>query len=160
DQLLTLRRLDSDLEGHPTPRLPFVEAATGSLGQGLSIGAGMAIARKLDGTPGPVFVVLGDGECAEGNVWEAAAFAGHYRLDNLIAIVDVNRLGQSQPTMLEHDVTAYANRFKAFGWKHVIVDGHDMGQVVKALRKARRPAGAPVAVVARTIKGKGIPGIE
>jgi transketolase len=160
DDLLTLRRLDSDLEGHPTPRLPFVEAATGSLGQGLSIGAGMALARKLDGAPGVTFVLLGDGECAEGNVWEAAAFGGYYRLDNLIAVVDVNRLGQSQPTMLEHNVRVYRDRFKAFGWRAILVDGHDMGEVVKALRRARKPLGAPVAVIARTIKGKGIPGIE
>jgi transketolase len=160
EALLTLRRLESDLEGHPTPRLPFVEAATGSLGQGLSVGAGMALARKLDGTSATIFVVLGDGECAEGNVWEAAAIAGHYRLDNLVAVVDVNRLGQSQPTMLEHDLRAYGGRFKAFGWRTVLIDGHDMAQVVRALRKARQPSGVPVAVIARTIKGKGIPGIE
>ncbi|HEV8440715.1 MAG TPA: transketolase [Methylomirabilota bacterium] len=160
DELLTLRRVDSDLEGHPTPRLPFVEAATGSLGQGLSIGAGMAVGRKLDKLPGAIFVILGDGECAEGNVWEAAAFAGYYRLENLIAVVDVNRLGQSQPTMLEHNCRVYAERFRAFGWRSILVDGHDMGQVVKVLRRARRPSGVPVAVIARTIKGKGIPGIE
>jgi transketolase len=160
DDLLTLRRLDSNLEGHPTPRLPFVEAATGSLGQGLSIGAGMAIGHKLDGAPGVIFVLLGDGECAEGNVWEAAAFAGHYRLENLVAVVDVNRLGQSQPTMLEHNCRAYSDRFRAFGWQTILVDGHDMAQVVKALRRAHRPSGVPVAVIARTIKGKGIPGIE
>jgi transketolase len=160
DDLLTLRRLDSDLEGHPTPRLPFVEAATGSLGQGLSIGAGMALGHKLDGAPGAIFVLLGDGECAEGSVWEAAAFASYNRLENLIAVVDVNRFGQSQPTMLEHDLRAYHDRFQAFGWRAILVDGHEMGEVVKALRRARRPSGLPVAVIARTIKGKGIPGIE
>jgi transketolase len=160
DELLTLRRLDSDLEGHPTPRLPFVEAATGSLGQGLSIGVGMALGRKLDDAPGAIFVLLGDGECAEGNVWEAAAIAGYYRLENLIAVVDVNRFGQSQPTMLEHDLRAYQDRFQAFGWRAVLVDGHDMDEVVRVLRRARRPSGVPVAIVARTIKGKGIPGIE
>jgi transketolase len=160
EDLLTLRRLDSNLEGHPTPRLPFVEAATGSLGQGLSVGAGMAIGRKRDSAPGVIFVLLGDGECAEGNVWEAAALAGYNRLDNLVAVVDVNRLGQSQPTMLEHDCRAYRDRFRAFGWQAIVIDGHDMGQVVKALRRARRPSGAPTAVIARTIKGKGIPGIE
>src|SRR6266508_5847131 len=160
DELLTLRRLDSDLEGHPTPRLPFVEAATGSLGQGLSVGVGMALGRKLDDAPGAIFVLLGDGECAEGNVWEAAAIAGYYRLENLIAVVDVNRFGQSQPTMLEHDLRAYQGRFKAFGWRAVLVAGHDMDEVVRVLRRARRPSGVPVAVIARTIKGRGIPGIE
>ncbi|MFQ5828451.1 MAG: transketolase [Candidatus Methylomirabilia bacterium] len=160
DALLTLRRIDSDLEGHPTPRLPFVDVATGSLGQGLSNGVGMALAGKLDGLPRTVFVLLGDGECAEGSVWEAAEIAGYYKLDNLVAIVDINRLGQSQPTMLEHDLPSYRKRFEAFGWRTLLVDGHDMGQVVKTLRRAKRPSGRPVAVLARTIKAKGIPEIE
>ncbi|HET8575694.1 MAG TPA: transketolase [Methylomirabilota bacterium] len=160
EDLVTLRHLDSDLEGHPTPRLKFVEVATGSLGQGLSVGVGMALARKLDNAPGAIFVLLGDGECAEGSVWEAAAFAGYYRLENLIAVVDVNRLGQSQPTMLEHDIRVYQGRFEAFGWRALLVEGHEMEQVVRALRRARRPSGVPVAVIARTFKGKGIEGIE
>jgi transketolase len=160
ESLVTLRRIDSDLEGHPTPRLPFVDVATGSLGQGLSNGLGMALAGRMDESDRTVFVLLGDGECAEGSVWEAAALAGHYRLDNLVAVIDVNRLGQSQATMLEHDVQAYRKRFEAFGWRATTLDGHDMGQVLKALRGARRRSGRPVAVVARTVKGKGIPEVE
>jgi transketolase len=160
ESLMTLRRIDSDLEGHPTPRLPFVDVATGSLGQGLSNGLGMALAGRMDESDRTVFVLLGDGECAEGSVWEAAAIAGHYRLDNLVAIIDVNRLGQSQATMLEHNVQAYRKRFEAFGWRTVSLDGHDMALVLKALRGARRRTGRPVAVVARTVKGKGIPEVE
>jgi transketolase len=158
--LLNLRRIDSDLEGHPTPRLPFVDVATGSLGQGLSAGVGLALGAKQDGSPRTVFVLLGDGECAEGSVWEAAAIASHYTLDNLVAIVDVNRFGQSETTMLGHDVGAYRKRFAAFGWRALDVDGHDMPQVVRVLRRAARPGGQPTAVVARTLKGKGIPGVE
>ncbi|MFQ5899261.1 MAG: transketolase [Candidatus Methylomirabilia bacterium] len=160
DALVTLRRIDSDLEGHPTPRLPFVDVATGSLGQGLSNGVGMALAGKLDRSPRTVFVLLGDGECAEGSVWEAVGIAGYYKLDNLVAIVDINRLGQSQPTMLEHDLQAYRKRFEAFGWRTLSVDGHDMSQVAKTLRRAKRRSGRPAAVLARTVKGKGIPEIE
>ncbi len=160
DDLVTLRKIDSDLEGHPTPRLPFVDVATGSLGQGLSSGLGMALAARMDGSPRTVFVLLGDGECAEGSVWEAAEIAGYYTLDNLVAIVDVNRFGQSQTTMLEHDLQTYRKRFEAFGWRALPVDGHDMGQVVRALRRARRRPGQPVAVLARTLKGKGIPEVE
>lgn len=160
DSLATLRRIDSDLEGHPTPRLPFVDVATGSLGQGLSSGLGMALAARMDGSPRTVFVLLGDGECAEGSVWEAAEIAGYYKVDNLVAIVDVNRFGQSQPTMLEHDLQVYRKRFEAFGWRPLLVDGHDMGQVVRILRRAKRLSGKPVAVLARTLKGKGIPEVE
>jgi transketolase len=159
-ELVSLRRIDSPLEGHPTPRLPFVAAATGSLGQGLSIGVGMALAARLDGVPRAIFALLGDGECAEGNVWEAAQLARHYRLDNLVAIVDVNRLGQSQATMLGHNLLAYQKRFEAFGWRPLVVDGHDMRQLIPALRWARRRTGRPMAILARTIKGKGIPEVE
>ncbi len=160
DDLTNLRKIDSDLEGHPTPRLPFVDVATGSLGQGLSSGLGMALAARMDGSPRTVFVLLGDGECAEGSVWEAAEIAGYYKVDNLVAIVDVNRFGQSQVTMLEHDLQSYRKRFEAFGWRALLVDGHDMGQVVRALRRAARRPGQPVAVLARTLKGKGIPEVE
>jgi transketolase len=159
-QLETLRRIDSDLEGHPTPRLPFVDVATGSLGQGLSVGVGLAFGARMEGTPARAFVLLGDGEIAEGSVWEAAQMAGHERLDNLIAVVDVNRLGQSGPTMLGHDLRAYQRRFTAFGWKAVTIDGHDMAQIVDALRRASRRASAPLAIIARTVKGKGIEGVE
>jgi transketolase len=160
DDLLTLRSLDSDLEGHPTPRLPFVDVATGSLGQGLGVGLGLAIGARLAASDARAFVLLGDGETAEGSVWEAAALAAHRGADNLVAIVDVNALGQSGPTMLRHDVAAYQRRFAAFGWRVMSVDGHDMRAVVAALRRARAGRGAPSAVIARTVKGKGIDGIE
>src|SRR5687768_7552829 len=114
--LNTLRRFDSPLEGHPTPRVPWVRVATGSLGQGLSAAAGMAWARRLDKSGGRVYCLLGDGEMAEGAVWEAAQFASFYKLDNLCAIVDVNRLGQSGPTMYGHETAVYEQRLRAFGW--------------------------------------------
>jgi transketolase len=160
DELTRLRDIDSDLEGHPTPRLPFVDVATGSLGQGLSVGLGLALGARLAGTDAQVFVLLGDGETAEGSVWEAVQMAAHRAVDNLIAVVDVNALGQSGPTMLRHDVDAYRRRFAAFGWRAQVVDGHDMRQVVTALRRARRTQGAPSVVVARTLKGKGLGRIE
>jgi transketolase len=160
DDLTTLRDITSDLEGHPTPRLPFVDVATGSLGQGLSVGIGLALGARRAGSDARVFVLLGDGETAEGSVWEAAQMAGHIGLDNLVAIVDVNALGQSGPTMLGHDLAAYQRRFAAFGWRVKTVDGHDMEQVVTALRWARRGRGAPSVVVARTVKGKDLGGIE
>jgi transketolase len=157
EHLLTLRRIDSELEGHPTPRFPGTVAATGSLGQGLSIGFGMAWAAKnLDRRDQRVFVLLGDGEMAEGSVWEGAALAAHYKLDNLIAIVDVNGLGQSQHTMIERDVDTYAARLRDFGWKAVTVDGHDMGAILNAFEATLHSAGAPAAIVARTVKGKGV----
>ncbi|HEY3187311.1 MAG TPA: transketolase, partial [Solirubrobacteraceae bacterium] len=155
-----LRQIDSDLEGHPTPRLPFVDVATGSLGQGLGAGLGLALGARLAATDARVFVLLGDGEMAEGSVWEAAALAAHDNVDNLIAIVDVNALGQSGPTMLGHDVKAYQRRFAAFGWRATVVDGHDMAKVVDALRRARRSRGVPSAIIAQTIKGKGLEGVE
>jgi transketolase len=159
-ELLSLRQIDSDLEGHPTPRLPFVDVATGSLGQGLGVGLGLALGARMIGTDARTFVLLGDGEMAEGSVWEAAQLAGHDHVENLIAIVDVNGLGQSGPTMLEHDTRAYQRRFAAFGWRAQVVDGHDMTQVVAALRRARRSRGAPSAIIAGTIKGKGLEGVE
>jgi transketolase len=160
DDLLTLRDLASDLEGHPTPRLPFVDVATGSLGQGLGAGVGLAIGARMAGSDARVWVLLGDGEVAEGSVWEAAALASARRLDNVVAIVDVNALGQSGPTMLGHDLAAYQRRFTAFGWRAITVDGHDMRAVVAALRRARAGRGAPTAVIARTVKGRGIAGVE
>jgi transketolase len=160
EDLTRLRSLDSDLEGHPTPRLPFVDVATGSLGQGLSVGVGLALGARKLGTDARAFVLLGDGETAEGSVWEAAQWAGHERLANVVAIVDVNGLGQSGPTMLDHDLRAYQRRFMAFGWRAVAIDGHDMRQIVPALRQARQSRRAPTAIIARTIKGKGIEGVE
>ena len=160
EALLTLRQLDSDLEGHPTPRLPFVDVATGSLGQGLGVGLGLALGARLAGSDARAFVLLGDGETAEGSVWETVQLAAHDRVDQLVAIVDVNALGQSGPTMLEWDVDAYRRRFVAFGWRARVIDGHDMAAIVAALRWARAVRGAPAAIVARTVKGKGIPGVE
>jgi transketolase len=156
DDLLGLRRYTSALEGHPTPRSPWVRVATGSLGQGLSAAAGMAWARRLDGSRGRVYALLGDGEAAEGAVWEAAAFAAHERLDNLCAILDVNRLGQSGPTMYGHDLEAYARRLTAFGWAVAIVDGHDVAALEDAFAQARALEGQPFALVAKTLKGKGV----
>src|SRR6059036_294653 len=128
EHLLTLRQIDSDLEGHPTPRLPFVDVATGSLGQGLSVGVGLALGARMLGADARVFVLLGDGEMAEGSVWEAAQMASHEKVENLVAIVDVNALGQSGPTMFGHDLKAYQRRFAAFGWRVNVIDGHDMKQ--------------------------------
>jgi transketolase len=156
EELTTLRELDSDLEGHPTPRLPFVDVATGSLGQGLGVGVGLALGARRLGSDARVFVLLGDGETAEGSVWEAVQLAAHERLANLIAIVDVNGLGQSGPTMLGHDVKAYQRRFTAFGWRAAIVDGHDLTQIVPAVRRARASPRAPTAIIARTEKGHGL----
>src|SRR3989441_10878643 len=132
-ELLRLRELTSDLEGHPTPRLPFVDVSTGSLGQGLSVGVGMALSARLDSLDFRTYVLLGDGECAEGSVWEAASLAGVYSLNNLIAIVDVNRLGQSQPTAFGHDLKAYEDRFKACNWRTEVIDGHDMEEIMEVL---------------------------
>jgi len=154
--LVQLRRIDSDLEGHPTPRLPFVDVATGSLGQGLGVGVGLALGARSLGTDARVFVLLGDGEMAEGSVWEAAQMASHEKLDHLVAVVDVNALGQSGPTMLGHDLKTYQRRLAAFGWRVNVIDGHDMKQITTALRRATRGRGAPTAIVARTLKGKGL----
>ena len=160
ESLMTLRRIDSDLEGHPTPRLPWVDVATGSLGQGLAAGIGIALnARRIE-SDYRTYVLLGDGETAEGSVWEAAAVAAHERLDSLCAITDVNALGQSQPTQLQHDVNAHAAHWSAFGWHAIAIDGHDMTAVLDALEQARRTRGRPTMILARTIKGKGISFIE
>jgi transketolase len=160
DDPMTLRLLSSDLEGHPTPRCPWVRVATGSLGQGLSAAVGMAWARRLDATPARVFVLLGDGESAEGSVWEAAQFAAHEKLGNICAIVDVNRLGQSGPTMYGHDTAVYESRFRAFGWETAVVDGHDVAALRGAFARARQTPRQPFAVIARTFKGKGVSFME
>lgn len=160
EDLLSLRRIDSPLEGHPTFRSPWVRVATGSLGQGLSAAAGMAWARKADASAGRVYALLGDGEAAEGSVWEAAQFASHFGLDNLCAVVDVNRLGQSGPTMLEHDTASYAARFRAFGWECVVVDGHEVHALREVFGRMRTLRGKPCALVARTLKGKGVSFME
>jgi transketolase len=161
DQLLSLRKFSSDLEGHPTPRLPWVGAATGSLGQGLSVGVGMALNGKyLDKLDYQVYVLLGDGEITEGGVWEAAALASYYQLDNLIGVIDVNGLGQSQRTMYDHDVEVYAKRFAAFGWDVCTIDGHNLSEILAALDAARSVNDRPAMIVARTLKGKGVSFLE
>jgi transketolase len=154
-RVMTLREFSSELEGHPTPRIPGVDAATGSLGQGLSVGAGLAIGARMDKSPTRVYVLMGDGEMAEGQVWEAAGFAGHYKLDNLTAIADVNALGQSDPTMYEHDMETYRRKFESEGWAAEVVDGHDVAAILAALDRAKATRGRPQAIIARTIKGHG-----
>jgi len=159
--LLKLRTLRSDLEGHPTPRLPFVDMATGSLGQGLSAGIGMALnAKVLDKSDQRIYVLMGDGESVEGSIWEAAEIGRHYKLDNLCAIVDVNRLGQSDPTMLQHDMDAYRARWTGFGWNAIVVDGHQISELLTAFEEAARTKGRPTMLLARTFKGKGISFVE
>src|SRR6187399_453279 len=130
--LLKLRELSSDLEGHPTPRLPFVDVATGSLGQGLGAGVGIALNARRIGSDYRTYVMMGDGETAEGSVWEAAQVAAFHKLDNLCAFTDVNGFGQSRPTQWEHDLNSYAMRWSAFGWHTISVDGHDLPAVLDA----------------------------
>jgi transketolase len=154
-ELLKLRQFGSDFEGHPTPRLPFVDVATGSLGQGLSVGAGMALAARLDHLNYNTYVLLGDGEIAEGSVWEAASFAGVYKLNNLIAIVDDNRLGQSQATAFGHDIGVYRKRFEAFGWRVEDIDGHDIEEILEVLSGVGLND-QPLCILAKTYKGAGV----
>ena len=160
EDLLALRRIDSDLEGHPTPRLSFVDVATGSLGQGLCAGVGIALNARLIGSDYRTYVLLGDGETAEGAVWEAASVAAAGKLDSLCGITDVNALGQSGPTQWQHDMEALAGRWRAFGWHAMTVDGHDVPEILDALEKARQTRGRPTMILARTIKGKGISVME
>ena len=160
EKLLTLRKFDSDLEGHPTPRNAWTQVATGSLGQGLSVGVGMALGARINQTGNRIFVLMGDGETAEGSVWEAAALAAHSDLDNLVAIVDVNRLGQSQATMYGHDVESYRQRFTSFGWHTQVIDGHSVEETLAALESAIAFQGQPSAIIARTLKGKGVSFME
>jgi transketolase len=155
---LSLRRIDSSLEGHPTPTNPWVRVATGSLGQGLAAANGMALANRLDGIAANVYCLLGDGECSEGSVWEAAQFASLQGLSRIVAIVDVNGLGQSGPTPYGHDTAVFARRFEAFGWRARQVDGHDLSAVLAALESTGDHG--PTAVIARTVKGKGVSFLE
>ena len=160
DDLLKLRRIDCDLEGHPTPRLPFVDVATGSLGQGICAAVGIALNARRIGSDYRTYVLIGDGESAEGSVWEAAQVADNHRLDNLCAITDVNGFGQSRATQWGHDMPAYRDRWQAFGWHAIVVDGHDVGAIVAALEEARGTTGRPTMILARTVKGKGVSLIE
>ena len=157
DELLTLRRLDSDLEGHPTPRLPFVDVATGSLGQGICAAVGIALNARRIKSDYRTYVLLGDGESAEGSVWEAAETAAHDSLDSLCGITDVNGLAQSGPSIWNHDMEAYAAKWRAFGWHALVVDGHDIAALLDAFDQARATKGQPTMILARTVKGKGLP---
>src|SRR5437763_7687678 len=160
EEMLTYRQFSSIFEGHPTPRIPWVDVATGSLGQGLPYGVGMALAaKKLDRLPYRVWVLCGDSEIAEGSQWEAFEHAAFYGLDNLIAILDVNRLGQRGETMHGWDLDSYADRARAFGWHAIEIDGHDVDAIDRAYTEAIE-AGKPTAIVARTVKGKGVKEIE
>jgi transketolase len=159
EELLKLRQFNSDLEGHPTPRLAFTDMATGSLGQGLSIGVGMALCAQLDNLDYRTYVLLGDGEIAEGSVWEAASLAGIYHLNNLVAVVDVNRLGQSQATPFGHDLDVYKRRFEAFGWRTEEIDGHDLDEILEVLA-AVGLGSQPLVILAKTLKGAGVSFIQ
>ncbi len=160
-EMLTFRKFGSRLQGHPTPLIPWVDVATGSLGQGLPIGVGIALAGKyLDRLPYRVWVLLGDSEMAEGSVWEALDKASHYGLSNLTGILDMNRLGQRGETDLGWNSAAYAARARAFGWHVLEIDGHDLAQIDRALTEAAQPREAPTLVVARTIKGRGVSFLE
>ncbi|XP_051967712.1 transketolase-like isoform X3 [Xyrauchen texanus] len=157
-ELISMCQVDSMLEGHPTPKQQFVDVASGSLGQGLGIACGMAYTAKyFDKSSYRVYCLLGDGEMSEGAIWEAMAFASYYQLDNLLAILDINRLGQSDPAPLQHHVEKYQRRCEAFGWHAIIVDGHSVEELCKSLSQ---PCHQPTAIIAKTIKGKGIPVAE
>ena len=166
DELLTLRKLHSRLQGHPdSKKLPGVEVSTGSLGQGLSIAAGVALGVRIDqqrdgGPKRRVFTLLGDGEIEEGQVWEAAMFAAHYHLDNLVAIVDNNNLQIDGDVRDVAGLDNISSKFKSFGWQTIEVDGHDVGAVVTALKTATLLDGSPVCIVAHTVKGKGVSFME
>ena len=161
EEIKTLRKFGSRFEGHPTPKFVYAEAATGSLGQGLSVGAGLALLAKRENLPAKTFVLLGDGELAEGQVWEAANFASFHKLNNLIAILDINRLAQSGETMFGHHMEKYVDRFKGFGFDVISIDGHDIEAIINAFEKAvNNKTDKPIAIVAETIKGKGISFLE
>ena len=160
-ELLTFRKLDSRLEGHPTPRIPPTDVATGSLGQGLPIAVGVALAgRRLDRLPYRVWCLCGDSEMAEGSIWEAFEHAAFNGLDNLTAIIDVNRLGQTRETMVGWDLDTYVRRAEAFGWNAIAIDGHDVEAIAAAYDEAVGTTGRPTVIVARTLKGKGVKAVE
>jgi transketolase len=161
DELLTYRQFGSRLEGHPTPRIPPTDVATGSLGQGLPVGVGIALTgKRLDRLPYRVWVLCGDSEMAEGSMWEAFEHAAHYRLDNLTAIIDVNRLGQTGETMVGWDLDTYAARARAFGWHAITLDGHDPDAIEAAFTEAEATTDRPTVLIAKTIKGKGVKAVE
>jgi transketolase len=156
EELLTLRQFGSPLEGHPVPRIPWVKVCTGSLGQGLAIGAGMAWCQRREGRKARTYVLMGDGETAEGSVWESAALAAHHELGNLCAIVDVNSLGQSGRTMHDHDMARLKAKWQAFGWNVLVIDGHGIEAIRKAFAAAKKMKDVPTVLLAKTFKGKGV----
>jgi transketolase len=160
EEVLKLRQIGSDLEGHPTPRLSFVDVATGSLGQGICAAIGTALNARRIGSGYRTYVLLGDGEMAEGSVWEAANAAAYFKLDNLCLVIDVNGLGQSQATQFDHDMALIARRWEAFGWHALQVDGHDVQALLDGYATAKKTTGRPTVIVARTLKGKGVSWIE
>ncbi len=166
EELVTLRQFDSKLEGHPTMRFDYTEAATGSLGQGLGVGVGLALASKMgvkkDNREFKTWVLMGDSEMAEGSVWEAMQLAAHNQLNNLIGIIDVNRLGQRGETMYGHDIDNYANKCSSFGWDTYIIDGHDLEQITQTYQEIidDKESTNPKMIVAQTLKGKGVSFIE
>ncbi len=161
DEIMTLRKFGSPLEGHSTVAFRYVEASTGSLGQGLSIGLGMALnAKYIDKLPYRTYVLLGDSEMSEGAQWEAMQIAAHYKLDNLVGIIDVNRLGQRGETLYGHDISVYEKMIGAFGWETISVDGHNMEDILNACKKTFDVKDKPVMIIAKTIKGKGVSFIE
>ena len=160
DDLLRLRQINCNLEGHPTPRLSFVDVATGSLGQGICAAVGIALNARRIGSTYRTYVLVGDGESAEGSVWEAAQVGEQYALDNLCAVTDINALGQSRETQWGHDMGAYRDRWSAFGWHAIIVDGHDIGAILNAFNEASKTTGRPTMILAQTVKGKGVSFME
>lgn len=156
EELLSLRTFDSVLEGHPTARFPLAEAATGSLGQGLGIGIGYALAERLRKTTKRTYVLLGDGECAEGSVWEAAELASFYTLHNLIGTIDLNRLGQSGETISGWNSDNMQAKWQAFGWHVIVVDGHESSELLHAYTTAYANTEKPTMIIARTVKGYGV----
>lgn len=161
EELYTLRKFGSLIEGHPTPKFKYAEVASGSLGQGLSVGLGIALnAKYLDKTSNLTYVLLGDSEMSEGSNWEALSLAAHYKLDNLIAILDVNRLGQANPTMHGWDLKVYEQKVQAFGWATKTIDGHNFDEINKALSVSGTTQAKPLMIIAKTVKGKGVSFLE
>lgn len=161
EELVTLRKIDSRLQGHPDMKgIPGVDMSTGSLGQGLSAANGMALAGRLDGRPYRVYALLGDGELEEGQVWEAAMFAAHYKLDNLTAFVDYNGLQIDGPVSEVMSPLPIPEKWRAFGWNVIEIDGHDYNAIYDAIQTAKTVKGQPTMIVARTVKGKGVSGME
>ncbi|MDQ3239610.1 MAG: transketolase [bacterium] len=159
EEILTYRSLYSPLQGHPTPQTPFTDFATGSLGMGLSFGLGMALALNKENLKNKIYVLLGDGEMAEGSVWEAIQYAAYQKLNNLVGIIDVNRLGETGQTMLGHDTASYAQRISSFGWNCIQIDGHNHNEIYNAYSNAQNQD-MPCMVIAKTIKGKGVSFLE